>query len=92
VTALTVHRLLLGSLLLATKQWDDALYSNAVWAKVGGISKEQLNGIESALLVNLPSAPPPTPTQYSLQRTHDIAYTEHRVLVWFLCTIPAQLG
>eukprot|EP00961_Rhodomonas_salina_P122394 1648464-Rhodomonas_salina.1 len=36
VTGLNVHRLLLGAALLATKQWDDAHYNNAFWAKVGG--------------------------------------------------------
>jgi hypothetical protein len=36
IDGLTVHRLLLTALLVAAKFFDDDVYNNAEWAKVGG--------------------------------------------------------
>eukprot|EP00960_Hanusia_phi_P002010 57962-Hanusia_phi.AAC.2 len=46
VSGCNVHRLILSATLLATKQWDDTHFNNAFWAKVGGISGEELNSLE----------------------------------------------
>ena len=50
VSALTAHRLLLTSLVLAVKSTDDKLYSNKWYAKVGGVRKRDLNAMEVFLL------------------------------------------
>uniref|UniRef100_A0A7S3PL70 Cyclin-like domain-containing protein n=1 Tax=Aplanochytrium stocchinoi TaxID=215587 RepID=A0A7S3PL70_9STRA len=42
-----VHRLFLISMLIAAKYTEDYPISNKYWAKVGGISKEQVNNLES---------------------------------------------
>lgn len=46
VTSLTVHRLLVTAVLLATKSFDDVLYDNAHFAKVGGLDTAELNALE----------------------------------------------
>jgi hypothetical protein len=53
LTGLSVHRLLLSCVLVATKQWDDTHYNNAFWAKVGGVSNAELNSLERQLLATL---------------------------------------
>ena len=53
VTALSAHRLLVTSVLVATKFLDDSYYSNVYFAKVGGVSLTELNGLEVELLLRL---------------------------------------
>jgi len=50
ITANCVHRLLIASLVLAVKFLDDIYYSNAFLARVGGVSTQELNSLELALL------------------------------------------
>lgn len=50
VTSLSVHRLLLTAVLLATKYFDDVLYDNAHFAKVGGLDVQELNMLELDML------------------------------------------
>eukprot|EP00252_Welwitschia_mirabilis_P006866 TRINITY_DN1778_c0_g2_i3.p1 TRINITY_DN1778_c0_g2~~TRINITY_DN1778_c0_g2_i3.p1 ORF type:complete len:271 (-),score=11.28 TRINITY_DN1778_c0_g2_i3:1225-2037(-) len=53
LVSLTVHRLLLTSLLIAAKMLDDAHYNNAFYARVGGVSNVELNRLELDLLFRL---------------------------------------
>lgn len=46
VTSLSVHRLVLTAVLVATKVFDDILYDNAHFAKVGGLDVKELNMLE----------------------------------------------
>lgn len=46
----SVHRLLINSMMLATKHQDDDYYSNAYYARVGGVSLAELNILEAAML------------------------------------------
>ena len=41
-----IHRLILGCLILAIKYNEDSYYNNEYYAKVGGISVEELNKLE----------------------------------------------
>ncbi|KAG1672135.1 hypothetical protein FOA52_001723 [Chlamydomonas sp. UWO 241] len=47
---LNVHRLLLVSLLLANKLYDDKRYSNSFWARVGGITLTEINALELKMM------------------------------------------
>ncbi|XVF57433.1 hypothetical protein PTKIN_Ptkin06aG0204900 [Pterospermum kingtungense] len=50
LTSLNVHRLLLTSVMVAAKFMDDQCYNNAYYAKVGGISTEEINRLEMKFL------------------------------------------
>jgi hypothetical protein len=50
LTSLNVHRLLITAVLLAIKARDDAYYSNAYYASIGGISNVELNKLELTFL------------------------------------------
>lgn len=50
LTQLNIHRLLLTCVLLAAKFFDDLFYNNAFYAKLGGISTNELNSLEIELL------------------------------------------
>eukprot|EP00416_Gambierdiscus_australes_P041844 CAMPEP_0171112572 /NCGR_PEP_ID=MMETSP0766_2-20121228/79534_1 /TAXON_ID=439317 /ORGANISM="Gambierdiscus australes, Strain CAWD 149" /LENGTH=235 /DNA_ID=CAMNT_0011574689 /DNA_START=1 /DNA_END=708 /DNA_ORIENTATION=+ len=46
----SIHRLLLASLVSAVKFSDDAIFTNAWYAQVGGVSNRELNALEAAFL------------------------------------------
>lgn len=50
VNLLSIHRLLLTCVLIATKVVDDVLYDNAHFARVGGLDVKELNMLELDLL------------------------------------------
>lgn len=45
-----MHRILLTGIMVAAKFVDDFYFSNKYWAKVGGISIDELNGLEIEIL------------------------------------------
>ncbi|XP_010240959.1 PREDICTED: cyclin-U1-1 [Nelumbo nucifera] len=50
VISLNVHRLLVTSVMVASKVLDDVHYNNAFYARVGGVSNAELNRLELELL------------------------------------------
>ncbi|XP_050248067.1 cyclin-U1-1 [Quercus robur] len=50
VISLNVHRLLVTSVMVASKMLDDDHYNNAFFARVGGVSNAELNRLELELL------------------------------------------
>ncbi|KAK6253043.1 hypothetical protein QUC31_014763 [Theobroma cacao] len=50
VISLNVHRLLVTSVMVASKMLDDVHYNNAVYARVGGVTNAELNRLELELL------------------------------------------
>lgn len=50
VVSLNVHRLLVTSVMVASKTMDDVHYNNAFYARVGGVSNAELNRLELELL------------------------------------------
>jgi energy-converting hydrogenase Eha subunit C len=50
VTSRNLQRLLLVAVLLANKFLDDLYYSNKHWAKIGGISLQEINHLELSIL------------------------------------------
>ncbi|TXG65526.1 hypothetical protein EZV62_006801 [Acer yangbiense] len=53
LTSLVVHRLLITSIMVAAKYIDDECYNNAYFAKLGGVSTEELNRLELKFLFTL---------------------------------------
>lgn len=50
VNSLNIHRLLITSVMLACKFFDDHYYHNAYYAKVGGVPLEEMNSLEVEFL------------------------------------------
>jgi hypothetical protein len=50
VTSLNIHRLLITSIMLSAKFFDDQYYNNAYYAKVGGVPPLELNNLEVEFL------------------------------------------
>jgi len=50
ISSLNVHRLLITSIMLASKFFDDVYYNNAYYARVGGISNTEVNSLEMEML------------------------------------------
>ncbi|CAI9768250.1 unnamed protein product [Fraxinus pennsylvanica] len=53
INSFNVHRLLITSVLVSAKFMDDIFYNNAYYAKVGGISTEEMNLLEVDFLFGL---------------------------------------
>jgi len=50
VNSLNIHRLLITSVMLAAKFFDDQYFNNAYYAKVGGVPKGEMNSLEVEFL------------------------------------------
>ncbi|KAJ8763741.1 hypothetical protein K2173_003523 [Erythroxylum novogranatense] len=50
VVSLNVHRLLITSVMIASKMLDDVHYNNAFYARIGGVSNAELNRLEIEFL------------------------------------------
>ncbi|KAJ6852523.1 cyclin-P3-1-like isoform X2 [Iris pallida] len=53
LTSFNVHRLLMTSVVIAAKFIDDAFFKNAYYARVAGVSTEEMNRMELNLLFSL---------------------------------------
>eukprot|EP00828_Plagiopyla_frontata_P003002 TRINITY_DN10729_c0_g1_i3.p1 TRINITY_DN10729_c0_g1~~TRINITY_DN10729_c0_g1_i3.p1 ORF type:complete len:155 (-),score=20.63 TRINITY_DN10729_c0_g1_i3:26-490(-) len=51
ITLQNVHRIILTSLRIATKEFNDSTLNNQLFAKIGGVSNEELNSLEIEFLV-----------------------------------------
>mmetsp|Transcript_35918 Transcript_35918/g.67012 ORF Transcript_35918/g.67012 Transcript_35918/m.67012 type:complete len:535 (+) Transcript_35918:147-1751(+) len=50
LSTLNVHRVLITSVMLAAKVFDDEFYKNAYYAKLGGVSTQEMNSLELEFL------------------------------------------
>ena len=50
VNSLNVHRLLITSIMLAAKYFDDQYFNNAFYARIGGLSPSEMNSLETEFL------------------------------------------
>eukprot|EP01055_Gregarina_sp_Pseudo9_P004312 Gregarina_sp_Pseudo_9__4311@NODE_446_length_2815_cov_13_154539_g422_i0_p1_GENE_NODE_446_length_2815_cov_13_154539_g422_i0NODE_446_length_2815_cov_13_154539_g422_i0_p1_ORF_typecomplete_len590_score128_34Cyclin/PF08613_11/7_7e03Cyclin/PF08613_11/4_3e34Cyclin_N/PF00134_23/2_9e07_NODE_446_length_2815_cov_13_154539_g422_i01581927 len=48
--SLNIHRILVTAVMIAAKFFDDVYYSNSFYAKIGGLSLEEMNVLESHFL------------------------------------------
>jgi len=53
LTKLTVHRFIFTGIVLATKFYEDNIYSNTFYAQVGGIRTKEINSLEVKFLAML---------------------------------------
>jgi len=68
VTALSCHRLVLCSLVLAAKFQDDKFYSNDFYARVGGLKLQELNALELSFMKLLDWKVHTLPQEYEYYR------------------------
>lgn len=66
LTEMNCHRLLSTALVLAIKYLDDEVFSNAYYARVSGLTTEELNALEAAMLRILDWRLSVAPTAYAV--------------------------
>mmetsp|Transcript_21764 Transcript_21764/g.73209 ORF Transcript_21764/g.73209 Transcript_21764/m.73209 type:complete len:224 (-) Transcript_21764:367-1038(-) len=69
ITSLNIHRLLITSVMLASKYFDDLYYNNAYYARVGGISVAEVNNLEMEMLRMISFSLYVAPEQYDRYRS-----------------------
>lgn len=70
ICSLNIHRLLVTSVMLAVKFFDDVYYSNAYYAKVGGVRTREVNALESHFLQLIEWKLHVTPEEFDQYRSH----------------------
>lgn len=70
ICSLNIHRLLVTSVMLAAKFFDDVYYSNAYYAKVGGVRTKEVNTLEAQFLQLIDWRLNVTPQEYNQYRFH----------------------
>jgi len=70
ICKLNIHRLLVTSVMLAAKFFDDVYYSNAYYAKVGGVRTTELNALEALFLKLIEWRLHVLPQEYEQYRNH----------------------
>lgn len=73
VSPWSVHRLLVTSLVLAAKFWDDDFYSNRHYAGVGGVKLQELNSLEARFLGLIGWRLTVSPEEYDMYESYVIA-------------------
>jgi Cyclin len=94
LTELNVHRVVITSILLAAKFFDDAYYNNAYYAKVGGVLVSEINGLEVDFLFRINFSLHVTPDEFEKYRCELLS---HSVTVSAIPTLevhhaPAQVS
>jgi len=70
ICSLNIHRLLVTAAMLAVKFFDDVYYSNAYYAKVGGVRTKEVNALETQFLKLIDWRLHVTPQEYDQYRNH----------------------
>lgn len=70
ICSLNIHRLLVTSVMLAVKFFDDVYYSNAYYAKVGGVKTREVNILEGQFLQLIEWRLHVTPEEFDQYRAH----------------------
>ena len=79
ISSLTIHRLLVSSLMIAVKYFDDVYYSNAFYAQVGGVSTKEINTLEYHFLSMVSWNLYVPPDEYEKYRYMIEGHTHHSV-------------
>merc|ERR1719198_2210312 len=77
ISSLNVHRLLITSIMLASKFFDDVYYNNAYYARVGGISNAEVNSLEMEMLRMISFSLFVQPEQYERYRGSLYSHLRH---------------
>lgn len=75
LTELNVHRVVITSILLAAKFFDDAYYNNAYYAKVGGVLVSEMNGLEVDYLFRINFSLHATPEEFDRYRSELLSHS-----------------
>lgn len=70
ISNLNIHRLLVTSIMLAVKFFDDVYYSNSYYARVGGVKTKEVNGLEAQFLQLIDWKLHVSPQEYDQYRNH----------------------
>jgi hypothetical protein len=70
ISLFNIHRLLVTSVMLGAKFFDDLYYSNAYYAKVGGVRTSELNALEAQFLRLIEWKLHVLPQEYDQYRNH----------------------
>mmetsp|Transcript_49578 Transcript_49578/g.106117 ORF Transcript_49578/g.106117 Transcript_49578/m.106117 type:complete len:226 (-) Transcript_49578:104-781(-) len=70
ISNLNIHRLLVTSVMLAAKFFDDVYYCNSYYAKVGGVRTQELNALEALFLRLIEWRLHVLPQEYEQYRNH----------------------
>ncbi|CAE8655839.1 unnamed protein product, partial [Polarella glacialis] len=70
ICSLNIHRLLVTSVMLSAKFFDDVYYSNAYYAKVGGVKTSELNALEALFMKLIEWRVHVSPQEYLQYRNH----------------------
>ncbi len=76
LTELNVHRVVITSVLLAAKFFDDAYYNNAYYAKVGGVLVSEMNGLEVDFLFRINFSLHVTPEVFDKYRAELVMHSQ----------------
>lgn len=74
LSELNVHRVVVTSVLLAAKFFDDAYYNNAYYAKVGGVLVHEMNGLEVDFLFRINFSLHATPDEFTKYRNELLSH------------------
>ena len=74
LTRVNIHRLVITAVMVAAKFIDDFHYNNSTFAKIGGISTNELNGLELDFLARLRYSLHATSVEFE---TYGAALQEH---------------
>ena len=74
LSELNVHRVVITSVLLAAKFFDDAYYNNAYYAKVGGVLVHEMNGLEVDFLFRINFSLHAAPDEFSKYRNELLSH------------------
>jgi Cyclin len=75
LTELNVHRVVITSVLLAAKFFDDAYYNNAYYAKVGGVLVNEINGLEVDYLFRINFSLHAAPEEFAQYRMELLSHS-----------------
>jgi Cyclin len=78
LTELNVHRVVITSILLAAKFFDDVYYNNAYYAKVGGVLVSEMNGLEVDFLFRVNFSLHFTPDEFEQYRRELLAHARQQ--------------
>lgn len=90
LTELNVHRVVITSILLAAKFFDDAYYNNAYYSKVGGVLVSEMNGLEVDFLFRINFSLHVTPEVFDKYKAELVAHSANMGLSAQPPQIPAS--
>lgn len=91
LTELNVHRVVITSILLAAKFFDDAYYNNAYYSKVGGVLVSEMNGLEVDFLFRINFSLHVTPEVFHKYKAELVAHSVNMGLIAQAPQIPPSI-